>query len=160
MEKEKSGGGPMMDFGCHRIEVLMNLFGAIRQVEGVTSNLAFKREVEDTAAAVLRFESGCCATITITHAAIEPRDTLDVYGTEGSIHIPVLNKAEMAVIVGDSTRTESHPTAANTHQPLINDFTEAVLNGRKPEIDGEIGKQVNSIIEQIYRGNTQSAVKI
>src|SRR5262249_2501097 len=27
--KAQAGGGPMMDFGCHRIEVLMNLFGPI-----------------------------------------------------------------------------------------------------------------------------------
>ena len=29
IEKARSGGGPMMDFGCHRIEVLLNLLGPI-----------------------------------------------------------------------------------------------------------------------------------
>ena len=33
IEKEKSGGGPMMDFGCHRVEVLTNLFGAVQRFQ-------------------------------------------------------------------------------------------------------------------------------
>src|SRR6478736_8492168 len=45
LDKTRSGGGPMMDFGCHRIEVLMNLLGQIGRVEGMTSNAAFGREV-------------------------------------------------------------------------------------------------------------------
>jgi predicted dehydrogenase len=160
LDNAKGGGGPMMDFGCHRIEVLLNLFGPIRQVEGVTSNSAFDREVEDTAAGLLRFETGCCATVTVTHAAVESKDTLNIYGTKGSIHIPVLNKGEMTVVVGDGTREEFHPTASNTHQPLINNFAEAVLNGRKPEVGGEIGRLVNSVIEQIYRNDGQYAANI
>ena len=54
----------------------------------------FDREVEDTAVAALRFASGPCATVTVTHAAIEPRDTLRIFGTSGSIHIAVLNAGE------------------------------------------------------------------
>jgi len=157
LEKEKSGGGPMMDFGCHRIEVLLNLFGSIGQVEGLTSNSAFNREIEDTAAALLRFESGCCATVTITHAAIESKDTLNIYGTKGSIRVPVLSRGEITVIVNDDSREEFHPTAANTHQPLINDFAEAVLSKREPEVGGEIGRLVNSVIEQVYRNDARSA---
>src|SRR5882672_1941087 len=32
LRKDLAGGGPMFDFGCHRIEVLTNLFGAIKEV--------------------------------------------------------------------------------------------------------------------------------
>jgi predicted dehydrogenase len=31
LEKEKSGGGPMFDFGCHRIEMLMHILGDIAE---------------------------------------------------------------------------------------------------------------------------------
>jgi len=150
LDKSKSGGGPMMDFGCHRIEVLMNLFGQIRRVEGATSNSAFNRDVEDTAAALLRLETGCCATITITHAAIESKDTLNIYGTKGSINVPVLNKGEMFVKVGPEERTEFHPPAENTHMPLIEEFATAAQNGVRPAVDGDMGRRVAEIIDQIY----------
>jgi len=91
IKKEKSGGGPMFDFGCHRIEVLANLFGNFRQVKSIVSNVAFEREVEDTALALFQFENRVCATLTVTHAATEAQDTLDIFGTKGSIHIKTLN---------------------------------------------------------------------
>ena len=42
----------MFDFGCHRIEVLLNLLGPIGRVSGMTARVALEREVEDTAAAL------------------------------------------------------------------------------------------------------------
>jgi predicted dehydrogenase len=150
LDKKKSGGGPLIDFGCHRIEVLMNLFGPIESVEGLISNSAYSRNVEDTAATVFRFENGCIATITVTHAACEPLDSLEIYGTRGSIHIPALNNGEMSVVSDRAIRSERHPPAANLHGPLIDDFTDAVLNDREPAITGDIGRQVNTAIEQVY----------
>lgn len=156
LDKTKSGGGPMIDFGCHRVEVLINLFGPVGHVEGITSNAAFGREVEDTATALLHFKKGCSATITVSHASIEPRDTLEIYGTKGSIHIPVLNKGDMTVLTGGTTRSELRPTAANVHEPLIEDFADAILSRREPTISGHTGRQVNFVIEQIY-GSALSA---
>jgi predicted dehydrogenase len=150
LEREKSGGGPMMDFGCHRLEVLTNLFGDVKELKSLVSNAVFEREVEDTASVLLQFESGTCANLTVTHAAREPQDTLDIFGTEGSIHIPVLNGAELKLRIGNEEKTEIHAPHVNFHQPLIEDFTEAVLNNREPVITGEIGREIARLEEEIY----------
>ena len=150
VEKEKSGGGPMIDFGCHRLEVLTNLFGPVRHVEGLVSNKVFGREVEDTAIASLQFENGTCATVTVTHAASEPQDTLHIYGTGGSIHVPVLNNGEITVNVDGNSRNESLPPARNLHEPLIAQFSESVLHNATPEISGECGREITSLIDRIY----------
>ncbi len=151
LEKEKSGGGPMMDFGCHRLEVLENLFGQIIRLKSIVSNAVFEREVEDTASVLCQFESGVCANLNVTHAACEPQDTLDIFGTRGSIHIPVLSGAEMKIRTGNNERIEYHAPAANIHQPLIADFTEAVLNAAEPAVNGETGKRIAQLEEEIYR---------
>jgi len=151
LEKSKSGGGPMMDFGCHRIEVLTNLFGPVKELKSLVSNAMFGREVEDTAAALFQFETGTCANLTVTHAAFEAQDTLDIFGTRGSIHIPVLNGAELKIRIGSAERTESHPPAANIHQPLIEDFADAVLNDKTPGATGEIGRETARLEEEIYK---------
>src|SRR5262245_28686180 len=127
IRKELAGGGPMFDFGCHRIEVLVNIFGSIKQVTSMVVNVTFDREVEDTATSLFQFESGTCAVLSVTHAANEPRDTLDVYATAGSIHVPVLNAGAMTIKIRDGERIETHPPATNVHQPLIEDFVQAVL---------------------------------
>ncbi|MEP7075703.1 MAG: Gfo/Idh/MocA family oxidoreductase [Acidobacteriota bacterium] len=150
LEKDKSGGGPMMDFGCHRIEVFINLFGRVRTVKSLVSNHIFHREVEDTASATFDFENGTCASLTVTHAAKESEDTLDIYGTAGSIHIPVLNAGVMKVVSEDRERIESHPPHANLHLPLIEDFADAVSTGREPQVDGNTGREVARLIDEIY----------
>ncbi|OGU48384.1 MAG: hypothetical protein A2080_12340 [Ignavibacteria bacterium GWC2_36_12] len=151
LEKEKSGGGPMMDFGCHRIEVLQHLFGNVKEMQSQLFNVHFKREVEDTAYVSLLFENHTHAIIRVTHAAYEAQDTLDIFGTKGSIHIPVLNGGTMIVKTEKSERTEHHPPHQNVHQPLIEDFTNAVLENRNPAVDGLIGRDVTLILDNIYK---------
>lgn len=157
LKKEFSGGGPMFDFGCHRIEVLLDLLGDIRDVKSTLANAFFDREVEDTATAIFQFERGTSGTLTVTHAAREPQDTLDLFFTNGSIHIPVLNEGTMRVLTKDGERIETHPNHPNIHQPLIEDFAKAVLERRDPTVSGEVGRQV-ALIEEKINADPRSSV--
>src|SRR5438128_1858135 len=69
VQRSESGGGPMADFGCHRVEVLLHLLGPVREVRSLVANVVLQREVEDTAVALLRFERGACAVVAVTNAA-------------------------------------------------------------------------------------------
>lgn len=150
LEQDRSGGGPMFDFGCHRIEVLTNILGTIRKVKAITSNVSFDRDVEDTATALFQFESGTSAVLSVTHAAREAQDTLDIFGSLGSIHVPVLNNGTMQVTSDAGERFETHSPHANLHEPLIRDFVEAVMTDREPAVSGETGRAVAKIEEEIY----------
>ena len=149
LNKQLSGGGPMFDFGCHRIEVLLDLFGAPGELKAISSNQFFHREVEDVATVIINFEQGTIATLTVAHSAQQPQDTFDIFGSKGSIHIPVLNEGKLRVITEAGEREEFHPAAANLHQPLIEDFARAVMENREPLVDGEIGLAVARIEEAI-----------
>jgi predicted dehydrogenase len=146
-----AGGGPMMDFGSHRIEVFLNLLGPVSDVTGFLDRVRFERKVEDTAIAVFRFESGARGQVTVTHAAAEPRDTLDIYGTTGSIHVESLNRGDLRVVGAFGDRIETHPPHANLHQPLIEDFTMALRKMREPGVTGQTGREVQRLLDQIYR---------
>ncbi|HMV49199.1 MAG TPA: Gfo/Idh/MocA family oxidoreductase [Blastocatellia bacterium] len=150
IEKAKAGGGPMMDFGCHRIEVLMNLLGAIKRTTSLVGSALFQREVEDSCIAAFEFESAAQAVLTVTHAAIESQDTLSVFGSEGSLHVAALNRGELRIKSAAGERTELHPPHTNLHLPLIEDFTCAVLENREPAVGGVIGREVAHIEEAIY----------
>jgi predicted dehydrogenase len=147
--KEKVWWWPDDGFGCHRIEVLLDLFGGVDRVESLLSNKFFKREVEDVAVATLMFEQGTVATLTIAHSAREPQDPLDIFGTDGSIHVPVLNDGRLKVKTIDGEREEFHPPAANIHQPLIDDFALAVLENRDPVVSGDNGLAVAEVQAQM-----------
>ena len=152
LHKRHAGGGPMFDFGCHRIEVLVNLFGDVKAVRGLAGNVIFEREVEDTASAVIEFGRGTQAVLTVTHAAREPQDTLEIFGSEGSVRIDVLNQGRLRIRSKGGERVERHPPHANLHRPLIDDFTRAVVEGRPPRADGQTGQKVSEILELIYAG--------
>jgi predicted dehydrogenase len=151
LRKADSGGGPMMDFGCHRIEMLRDLLGPIAEARGFLSNVRFRdREVEDTAVAHLRFASGAQAVVAVTHAAQERQDTLEVFGTSGSAHVAVLNEGDLRVVTAAGTREERHPPHPNLHQPLVQDFVAAVREGRDPAVSGEIGLEVSRALAAVY----------
>jgi predicted dehydrogenase len=145
-----AGGGPMMDFGCHRLEVLLNLFGRVRRSAGMVANVAFARAVEDTAAVLLQFDGGPSASVAVTHAARESQDTLHVFATGGSVHLDSLNAGTIRVRSGDNVRVEEHPPAANVHRPLIDEFVDAVSSGRDPAVGGDMGRAVAAIEDEIY----------
>lgn len=151
LRKAESGGGPMADFGCHRIEVLLDLLGPLAEARGFPTNVRFKdREVEDTCVARLRFQSGAEAVLTVTHAAFESRDVLELFGTHGSAHVSVLNKGVLRVVTANGVREEQHPPHANLHQPLVEDFVAALREGREPKVTGEIGLEVARVVAAIY----------
>ncbi len=110
-----------------------------------------EREVEDTCVASLRFRSGALAVVTVTHAAHERRDTVEIYGTRGSAHVAALNTGVVRIVAAAGEREESHPPHANLHQPLVEDFVAAVREGREPAVTGAVGLEVARAIEAIYR---------
>lgn len=152
LEPRRSGGGPMFDFGCHRLEVLLNCLGPVSHVTAAVSNAVFDRAVEDTAAAVLRFERGTCAMVAVSHAVREPRDTFEILGSRGSLRVESLNAGDLRVRTAPAAteRHERHPPAANLHEPLIEDFVAAVHAGREPAVGGATGREVARLEEQIY----------
>jgi predicted dehydrogenase len=146
-----AGGGPMMDFGCHRIEVLLHLFGPAARSTSLTANVVFDRDVEDTAALLMQFERhGPCASIVVTHAAAEPQDTLQVFATRGSLRCDNLNAGTLRVQVDSVDRVESCPPSENVHQPLVDDFVAAVHARRDAAVDGSMGRAVTAIEDAVY----------
>ncbi|MGH9314126.1 MAG: Gfo/Idh/MocA family protein [Vicinamibacterales bacterium] len=151
LNKEESGGGPMFDFGCHRIEVLLDLLGPVDEVHGFPANVRFHdRAVEDTCTAHLGFRNGAQAVLTVTHAAQEPQDTLEIFATKGSAHVDVLNEGGLRIVTADGAREERHPPHANLHQPLVEDFVGAIRENREPAVTGEIGLEVARVVDAIY----------
>jgi predicted dehydrogenase len=151
LRASESGGGPMFDFGCHRVEVLLDVLGPAVEARAACSNVLFReREVEDTCAAFIRFECGAIASVMTTHAALEPRDGLRLYGTEGSVHVPVLSAGAMRVVTAAGELEEVHPTPSNLHLPLVEDFVDAVRGHRMPTVSGETGLAVARVMAAIY----------
>ncbi|MCZ8515188.1 Gfo/Idh/MocA family oxidoreductase [Paenibacillus filicis] len=109
-DKERSGGGPLIDIGVHVIDLCWYLMGRpkVRSVLGSTyyklgnrSNVkhlsfyqaadydASKNDVEDMANALIRFENGATLMVDVSFTlhAIKNDTTISIYGTKGGAQV-------------------------------------------------------------------------
>jgi UDP-N-acetyl-2-amino-2-deoxyglucuronate dehydrogenase len=174
---ELDGGGVLINQAIHSIDLLQWLMGPVVEVSAYTGLLAHERiEVEDTAVAILKFEGGALGTIVATTAAYPGLSArIAVHGVMGSAIIDddelgyfhVAGKRQAAAYGGGENQaehvmarygaSETGPGAgadpgslSMAHRGQIQDFIEAVREGREPSINVEEGQKPLAIIAGIY----------
>jgi predicted dehydrogenase len=81
--KEKSGGGTLLDNGCHLFDLAAYLGGPVAEVYARIASLKYDVEVEDTSVAHLSFASGALGIVEAAWTATGFQEAFAVYGTEG-----------------------------------------------------------------------------
>ncbi|WP_146119382.1 Gfo/Idh/MocA family protein [Blastopirellula marina] len=147
---QQGGGGPVMDVGSHRIDVLLRLFGEVVDVRAVCSRKS-PDEVENVANFVLQFADGVQASVTCLFDAVQDSDSLVVVGTKGIADLSPLNSGRLILRNELGDQVEQHSPHANFNVPLIEDFVAAIEEDRPPLVSGVDGLLVNEVIERIYR---------
>ncbi len=174
------GGGALMNQGIHQIDLLQWFMGPVKTVRAQTTRrLHHGLEVEDTATAMLEFESGAFGVIEGSTAIWPGHSTrVEIHGTAGSTYTEdgvikfwkfARRKAIDAKIEAQLNResdlgcTAADPISSlktEGHRRQINDFTKAILQDRPPRIDGREGRNAVALIEAIYKSAaTGKAVK-
>jgi predicted dehydrogenase len=150
-DKDRAGGGCLMDFGCHRIEVLLHLLGAIDTVKASTGKVYDRHDVEDVATVLLEFENGAHGVLSVMRGGTEDRDSVTILGTKGTVRVNTLSQGALTLTADEGSQSETLPPQPNPHLPLIEAFTRSLLEGRVPEVDGRIGLRVQQIIDKAYK---------
>jgi len=174
------GGGAFADMGNHCVDLLEMLFGRTERVSCFIANLVQDYPAEDTAVALLEFESGAKgmvdALFNVPDAAAH--NALEVYGSKGSVvSFGTIGQASGGSITavletGDKeydaaqARDEDpsqviEPEPVNIYAAHINAFCEAIENDTVPPITGEDGIWSHKVIEACYKSaQTAEAVDI
>ncbi|MFC1544936.1 Gfo/Idh/MocA family protein [Gemmatimonadota bacterium] len=150
-----SGGGPLMDFGSHRIDILLDILGPVTEVAAFSDRLVFEREVEDSALVALRHASGAQSIVGAYHTIGPPGDELEIFGSGGKVTIDTLNEGFLQVTSGGNCQTIERPPHANLHLPLIEDFGAAISGGRQPRVTGRTGRLTSRVMEAAYRASRE-----
>jgi predicted dehydrogenase len=188
---ELDGGGALMNQGVHTVDLLLWFLGRPVEVTAQTGLLAHERvEVEDTVAAVVRFESGALATLHATTAASPGLSVrLQVLGDAGSavidddrlryFHSKELAAAEAAGDAGvsadqgdrsdqtalvlpaeEDTDQERGPMFTG-HARQYRDVVEAIRTGRRPGVTFDDALLALATVQAVYESaRTGAAVRV
>lgn len=83
--KADSGGGTLLDNGCHLFDLARYFCGDVTDVFARVSTRKFAIEVEDTAIASLGFVSGAMGQVEVAWTGTGWQEAFWVFGTEGSL---------------------------------------------------------------------------
>jgi predicted dehydrogenase len=181
-DKDRSGGGPLIDLGVHVIDLCWYLMGKpkVKSVSGNTycrlgnrshiQNLSFykaadydaeKNTVEDLANAVIRFDNGASMMVDVSFTlhAKENEITAKIYGDKGGAEIePSLQ------IIGEKHNTILNMTPQVDHltfdfasgfQNEIDHFIDCVLGRKQTLSPVEDGVEIMKILCGIYESAEQ-----
>lgn len=171
IEKDKQGGGPMIDIGVHMLDMALYLMGHPKPVaiSGQTYTKFGNREgvfnpwgqwdpkkytVEDYATGLVRFDNGATLSIEASFVANIGKDAMNVtlLGTEGGSDIEpfkVYTERHNRLI----EETPVNLPGVNTYEAELRDFFEAIQNDRPPLITGEQALQTQIILDGVYKSS-------
>jgi len=139
-----AGNGPLRDIASHRIDLMNYLFGEPRRVSGHLSTLIHPIRVEDNATVLTEHQGGVRSLVDVRWHSRVPRDEFRIRGTEGELDLTPLNGPELVYPGG----VELIPAPANLHFPCIDDYANAVLDGRDPVSSGATALFAEWVMDQ------------
>jgi predicted dehydrogenase len=178
------GGGVLVNQAPHQLDLFQWLMGPIEELFGYWANLNHPYiEVEDTAVAVVRFQSGALGTILLSnsqnpglygniHVHGRTGASIGVQTDGGSMFVsgmtarvdPPINDlwtvpGEESLLAHwqaeDRKLAETVNVMTHFHHLQIQDFVQAILEDRDPMVTGEEGRKTVELFTAIYRAQKE-----
>jgi predicted dehydrogenase len=163
-----SGGGVLIDYTVHIIDLLYWYFGEVQSVLGQTRSV-YSKDVEDEVNAELKFKNGVLARVNSSWSRPEYRKSYMKIVVEAEKGKAIIT--DQTLDIEDTKENESvnetHITYPELYQgyyldiggPLysiqMQNFVESIKNGKQPESNVASGLYVQRIIDLIYRSADQ-----
>ena len=169
-KKEYSGGGAIVDMGCHCIEIGRNFIGKeIRPIEVTcwADTQVHPIEAEDSAIGLVRYENGAIGQFEVSwtfRGGMDLRD--EVSGTEGTIWLnhwlrtgfETFTSGRGGSYVSEKTESDSgwlFPVGDEVHalgySHMFKDMLDSLDDGKQPMETFYDGYVVNEIMDACYR---------
>ncbi len=165
----KAGGGSLIDMGGHCIDLLEMYFGSVRAVSCFIHRSVHGYATEDSAVVSLFFAGGALGTVDAFFCIPDDasRNRLELYGSLGSILAEgtIGQDATGQMVARLEGQTPGHdsrqarlagggvaiePPVVNTYRAEIEEFSQAILDGREPLIGAPAGLHSQEVLAACY----------
>jgi predicted dehydrogenase len=167
-DKKKQGGGPLIDIGCHALDLTLHLMGHPKPIlaSGMSCTKFGTKKgtfgswgpwdydnytVEDFAAGFIRFDNGATLVLESSFCANIENDVFNtsLMGTEGGASLSPLKmyREENETLIDVSPVMLKN---VGTHEAEIYAYIDAIRNDKPSPVPGEQGLMVAKILDAIY----------
>ena len=174
IDKEKQGGGPLIDIGVHILDLTLwfmghpkptaasgvtyQKFGTRSDVVGFMGQWDYKKfTVEDFASALIRFDNGASICLEASFVANIPQEVHNttLLGTEGGATSspPTITQEKHGSLYTGELKVPN--ASVNTHQLEMKAFVECIRDKKEPLVTGEHGLMVAQIMDAIYKSSDE-----
>jgi len=160
-DKEISGGGTLLDNGCHLLDLSRFFVGNFISGNGIISNTYWKNiSVEDTASGVFKTKDGKTASIFCSWRLLSGYFFFELNGSEGYINVDGRFDTHGGDKIFWSTKKDgkfysedfSH-IKPNSYQLEIDNFVNNLKNGKPCSPNANDALEVMRMIKFIYESN-------
>lgn len=176
-EKDKQGGGPLIDIGVHILDMTLWLMGHPKPVS-VSGTAATKFghrtghvnlfgkpwdpnnfTVEDFASGYVKFENGASLVLESSFVLNNDRERFEtsLFGTEGGVFLDLHNDANTRIYTEEAGALyDSQPVflpGVQTHAEEIRAFVQSVSEDKPIAVPGEQALMVSRILDALYESS-------
>ncbi|WP_178021645.1 Gfo/Idh/MocA family protein [uncultured Paenibacillus sp.] len=162
LEKEKAGGGILMNLGAHSIDKIQWLTGRrVTKVKAVLSYEAPIGNVEGSGVVLAETEDGIGAVIVQSGYAGVAKDETELIFTGGMARLVshqglwISRDGQYEPVEGIRDPEAESPFAAQVH-----DLLDAIEHRSEPECSGEYAKSVIAVLEAVYRSQATGVEQV
>jgi len=151
----KSGGGAFRDLGTHMIDLLRYFGGEIVDIRGFIDKVVYKSEVDDFAAAVVKFERGGYGYLNVSYNCKNSFNKIEIIGSHGSISLENIVGAKRPpgklIIDLNGEARKSFRKRANKQRHALKSLQKAMFSHNPPQITGFDGLVNMKIMEMLEK---------
>jgi UDP-N-acetyl-2-amino-2-deoxyglucuronate dehydrogenase len=158
------GGGALMNQGIHGVGLMLELMGRPKSVSALARTFVHPIEVEDTAAAVVEFESGAIGSIIGTTSVLSAKPRrLSIHGSKGTVTLTEDAITEWSIEGQQAENRDAAEIATSAAKPegftselharQLRQFISALSEGGEPVLGVREGRMPVELILGIYESS-------